>query len=306
MSDRARHARGTPWIAAALLAAALVLPGACSDLPKPFAHQGPSDSALLRLEDSAGVVVAAPAGTPPETGARLADEVSKALGAANVPASVGGGNRQSYLLTSRATVRPSGVGREEIVIDWALTDRAGARLGGFVQRVEAPNGSWRDGAPEVMRDVAGQAAPRLARLIQDDSVLEAPPARVFVARVSGAPGDGNTALRRGLEARLAGHEVPLADRGGGRNTFSVQGIVAVADPQGDTQEVRISWRVADAGGQELGTVDQANTVAVGSLDGAWGAIAFAVTEAAVGGITSIVDEVTRARAREVTRARARR
>ncbi|MCH7651536.1 MAG: hypothetical protein IIA63_10325, partial [Nitrospinae bacterium] len=82
-------------VAAALLAALLL--GACGDLPKPFAHQGPTDDALLQLEDSAGIVVAPPAGAPPHTGARLADAVTEALGAVNVPASVGGGNRQRRL-----------------------------------------------------------------------------------------------------------------------------------------------------------------------------------------------------------------
>ncbi|MFQ5954098.1 MAG: hypothetical protein ACE5JZ_03440 [Kiloniellales bacterium] len=284
-------------MAAALLAATLLLSAACSDVPRPFAHQGPADNALLRLQDSAGVVVAAPGGAPPETAARLADELSKALAAANVPASVGGGNLQSYLLTSRATVRPSGAGREEIMIDWALIDGGGTPVGEFAQRYKAPNGSWRVAAAKVVQAIARQAAPHIARLIQDDSALEAPPPRVFVAEVSGAPGDGNTALRRGLEARLAGHVVHLAEQGGGENTFTVEGTVVVAEPQGDTQDVRISWRVLDAAGQERGTVDQANTVAAGSLDGEWGAVAFAVTDAAVGGILAIVDEVLRARAR---------
>jgi len=277
------------------LLAALLL-GACGDLPKPFAHQGPSDNALLQLQDSAGIVVAPPAGAPPETGARLADAVSEALGAVNVPATVGSGNRDSFRLTARAAVVAAAGAREEIVINWRLTDRDGAARGEVAQRHPAPDGSWRVAAPEVMQGIATAAAPRIADLIQDHTVTEAPPPGVFLAAVEGAPGNGNQALRQAMANRLTQQGIRVADRAGGRNTFSVAATVDVGDAVDGAQEVRISWRVLDADGVEHATVDQANAVAAGALDGDWGAVAESVAAAAVGGISQVVEQVLLERA----------
>ena len=276
-------------VVAALLAALLL--AACGDLPKPFAHQGPTDNELLQLEDSAGIVVAPPAGAPPHTGARLADAVTEALGAINVPATVRGGNRQSFRLTGQASVRPAGGGREEIVIDWRLADGAGATRGEIAQRHRVPDGSWRAAAPEVMQGIATAVAARIAELIQDLTAAEAPPPGVFVAAVEGAPGNGNGALRKAMTSRLASHGLRVADRGGGRNTFSVAATVDVGEAVGGTQEVRVSWRILDAAGAERGSVDQANAVAAGSLDGDWGAVAQAVAAAAAAGIIEVFEQV---------------
>ncbi len=285
----------TSRVAAALLSALLL--GACGDLPKPFAHQGPSDNALLQLEDGAGIVVAPPAGAPPETGARLAEAVTEALGAANLPATVGGGNRASFRLTGQAAVRPTGGGREEIVIDWWLTDGGGAARGAAALRHPAPDGSWRLAAPEVMQGIATATAAWINDLIQNDTGGEAPPPGVFVGAVAGAPGNGNDALRKAMTNHLANHGVRLADRAGGKNTFSVAATVNLGEAAGGTQEVRISWRVLDAEGEERGSVDQANAVAAGSLDGDWGAVAEAVAAAAAGGIAQLVEQVLLERAR---------
>lgn len=279
------------------LVAALAL-AACGELPKPFAHQGPTDNALLLLEDSAGVVVAPPAGVPPETGARLARAVSEALGEANVPASVGGGNRDSFRLTGWATVRPVGSGREEIAIDWRLTDRGGTDRGKVAQRHPVPDGDRGIVAPEVVQGIAAEAAPRIADFIQDDAAIEAPPPAVFVAAVTGAPGNGNHALRRGMRNALANHAIRIVDREPGPDAFTVTARVAVGAAAGDGQEVRISWRVFDADGQEHATIDQANTVAAGSLKREWGAVADAVAGAAAEGISAALERVLLARARD--------
>jgi hypothetical protein len=146
-------------------------------------------------------------------------------------------------------------------------------------------------APELMQGIATAVAARIAELIQDDTGAEAPPPGVFVAAVEGAPGNGNDALRKAMTSRLQRHGFRVADQGGGRNTFSVAATVDVGDAVGGTQEVRVSWRVLDAEGAERGSVDQANAVAAGSLDGDWGAVAEAVAAAAAAGIMEVFEQV---------------
>ena len=149
-----------------------------------------------------------------------------------------------------------------------------------------PDGSWLAAAPEVLQGIATAVAARIAELIQDFTAAEAPPPGVFVAAVEGAPGNGNGALRKAMTSRLASHGLRVADQGGGRNTFSVAATVDVG-----TQEVRVSWRILDAAGAERGSVDQANAVAAGSLDGDWGAVAQAVAAAAAAGIMEVFEQV---------------
>jgi hypothetical protein len=283
---------------ASALAIAIGL-AACGELPKPFAHQGPVDAPLLRLGDSAGVVVRAPTGLPPEAAERLAQGLATALQDANVPASVDGGNHRSYHLGGRATVWESDGRIEEVSVFWRLYDGRGAWVGQVAQRYDVTGAAGPRFEPETIEGVARAAAPRIAALIQDRPVVEAKPLSVFVAAVNGAPGDGNEALRRALEAFLAQQSVPVAAAASDGNTLTVEGKVAVGEPEAGAQRVQISWRILDPRGEERGVVDQANTIPSGSLSGPWGDMAYAVADAASSGIFEIIEQVKLQRAQAV-------
>jgi hypothetical protein len=272
-----------------------VLP-ACGELPRPFAHQVPTDAPLLRLDDSAGVVVRAPAGLPAETAARLAEALATELQGANVPASVGGGNHASYHLGGRVALWEIDGRVEEVSIFWRLYDRTGRSIGQIAQRYDVEDGGRRGLEAGAIDAVAAAAAPRIARLIQGDPVVEAAPLRVFVAGVAGAPGDGNEALRRALERSLSQQSIPVAAAPSDGRTLTVEGKVAVGEPRGGAQRVQISWRVLDPRGAERGVVDQANTIPSGSLSDRWGEVAIAVADAASSGILEIVERVRLERA----------
>jgi hypothetical protein len=109
----------------------------------------------------------------------------------------------------------------------------------------------------------------------------------FVPNVSGAPGDGSTALAAALRRELQKASVSLSDAAGS-GTYKVQGKVAVGQPAGGKQSIRIEWLVTDPAGRKLGTVSQKNEVPQGSLDRAWGQTADAAAAAAAQGIAKLL------------------
>ena len=120
-----------------------------------------------------------------------------------------------------------------------------------------------------------------------EAVTAAPENLVFLVPVSGAPGDGNGALTRGIRAALATRGYALADKPKAAR-YLIAGSVAVGKTDAGRQPVRIVWEVSDAQGRMVGRAVQENDVAPGSLNGPWGPVAAAVAGAAVPGIADVL------------------
>lgn len=110
-----------------------------------------------------------------------------------------------------------------------------------------------------------------------------------VPSVTGAPGDGSTALRSALQRELARSGVALADTPS-PSTYTVEGKVAMGTGKDGKQSIIIDWNVADPQGKKLGTVSQKNDIPQGSLDGAWGKTADAAAAAAAQGILKLLPQ----------------
>ena len=109
----------------------------------------------------------------------------------------------------------------------------------------------------------------------------------FVAPVVGAPGDGTSSLTAAIRRELASKSVPLVEQAGAGSN-RVEGRVSLSQATGGKQVVQIEWIVTDAGGAQLGVVTQKNTIAQGSLDGAWGQTADSAASAAAIKISSLL------------------
>jgi hypothetical protein len=105
--------------------------------------------------------------------------------------------------------------------------------------------------------------------------------------VTGAPGDGDTALARAVASVLRQQEPIIIDPGG-KADFTIDGEVSVVPIGPDKQHVKIVWHVRNASGAELGNVGQENDIPRGQLSGAWGDIAYVVALAAGDGIMQVL------------------
>lgn len=280
-------------LAASLLI--LLTAAACTPLPQPFAHTKADvqkSKKVLELPDGAGIVINPNIeGAPPDISVALATAMVKALSDANIPASTTGGNKSSQVLEGRLAAAPV-AGRNKVLILWTLTDHEGNKIGEYLQHETVDLRGWQTARPAVMADLASKAAEPIAGLIQDKGAVNTPGQGSIaeVRMVEGAPGDGGISLTRAMRFYLQQAKVKIVDKPT-PEALIVQGTVELSAPRGGAQPIVITWRVFQPDGTEVGKVAQNNAVPTGSLDKAWGDIAFLVAEAAAPGVTQIIKRI---------------
>jgi hypothetical protein len=109
-----------------------------------------------------------------------------------------------------------------------------------------------------------------------------------VPSVTGAPGDGNSALASALQGELTRQGVAVTEQAA--SAYRVEGKVIVGSAKEGKQAIQIDWRVKDPQGKALGTVSQKNEIPEGSLDGSWGKTADAAAAAAAQGIVKLLPQ----------------
>lgn len=280
-----------------LLLAALLLLGACADIPRP--HRGNPGGLAPRLSIPLAVRLAVP--PPPEAlladdaAVLLSEELAAALQAQDVPAAA---TATPLPLDWRLVVRAESIG-QRVQPRLIITDADG-REQGAVPTTPVPAREWANGDPAILRALAQQGAPRVtqmllgvqaARASATPAALAAGPPRLRLIPVRGAPGDGNTALTNRLREFLAQRGFVVQDIADGAG-FAVTAEVSVVPGTPGNQRVEIQWIVSRRDGHELGRVLQLNEVRAGSLDRFWGDVAYAAAQEAASGIPDIIRNAT--------------
>jgi hypothetical protein len=271
----------------------------CQPLPHPLADDAPPpDAPIMTLKDSAGIVVAPVDGLPAPLAGQLAEALAGSLRESDVPASTATRNRGSYTLRSAAEEQPAADGRGTVVLKWQLLGPDGKLAGHQEQSVATDLPAWRAGDAAVLDALANSAAPSIAMLLQEDGATGvATGQRLVVPPIAGAPGDGAKTLADAMRNSLrhAGIEVaegPVATEG---NPLTLVGSVALGPIAAKQQDVTILWTLRNPDGKQIGEVKQQNRIPAGTLDGAWGDIAYVVASSATPGITAILDQLKLAR-----------
>ena len=279
--------------------AALMALAACGNLPQPFAGNPGTTALRLAQPPPARLVVVPPdqqiMASPAGTG--FASDIAAALVDRDVPAF--------------AEMPHAG--------DWRLVIGVQPEIGGIVPTftVQNPAGiaqGTAEGSPldasslnavsspvlhQTITDAASKVAALLTRIeaqrqLSDPNSLRNRPAKVAFSGVSGAPGDGNTALARQFRADMTLVGEPLQE-GSVDADFTVLGRVIVTPTAGNREQVEIQWIVHDAKGGEAGKVSQLNEIPAGTLDHYWGDVAVVVAQEAAGGVRDVIVNQTGAR-----------
>jgi len=255
---------------------------------------------------SIGIRVEPVDGPPAPMANLLAESVAAELDMLRVLASVGLVGDSRYVLRGRA-VRNRDESRFPfiVVIDWDLVDASGKLVGNHSQGVEGTWWQWEYGDPRMIRSVGKAAAKPFASMVRIEPEPEPEPvlpgvpqaAKVLIAAVKGATGDGNLTLTREMKAaaklaRIAITELPDVA------THILQGVVSFEAPTGTRQRVTIVWTMSAPDGTEVGKATQENIIDAGSLDGAWGPVAAIVANAATQGVDDILSRTRQIRAAE--------
>jgi hypothetical protein len=267
----------------------------CQPLPHPLAASAPPpDAPIMTLKDGAGIAVAPFAGVPSPLAGQLAEAIAAALRDADVPASTAARNRASYTLRSTAEERDAKGDRATIVLHWQLLEPGGKSVGDHEQSVASDLSSWHAGSPPVLEALAKTAAPSIAQLLQEDgATADEGGEGLVVLPVAGAPGDGAKTLAEAMRHALqrASIEVAAGSAAGDGKSLTLLGTVALTPAAKNQQDVTITWSLRNSDGKQIGEVKQQNRIPAGSLDGAWGDIAYAVASSATPGIAALLDRM---------------
>lgn len=289
----------------------------CGETQHPFQPDSkPLPYALSSPEAESKVIAVAPIkGVPEPLGYALAEAMAAALLKRSLPAVVESGDddgRALYTVGGRLTRQAGGAGEAPAII-WEVREEHGRLVGRHVQTL--PPGSDAS-APEarakLLAELGGEPAATMAKGIEGDAPVPveralapaggvpvpaggAPAARardgsrtVVVTKVEGAPGDrGDFTLRQAIVYALKQARLQVVPERTA-NSLVVVGNVELAELEGGTQRVKVTWTVARSDGEELGQVSQENNVPSRLLSLAWGEIASAVAENAAGGIAALV------------------
>lgn len=280
------------WRRPFLLALLLIL-GACSNSITPHWGNPGAASRLLAIPLAVRLAIR----PPPEallddTNARLlADAVAEGLQAADVPAiATEAPLPLDWKLDITAAVSGTSVQPRFMIRN------ADGREQGAVETTPVPARNWTEATPELISTVAAQAIPRVTQLLlsvqaarasASPAAIMAGPTRLRVIPITGAPGDGNTALNSRLRTFLSNQGYVMQDTAEGA-AFAVTAEVSVLPVNPATQRVEIQWIVSRRDGHELGRVVQLNEVPAGSLSRFWGDVAYVAAEQAAGGVQTII------------------
>ena len=268
----------------------------CGDLPEPFLGNPGPTGRLLAQPPAARLAVPPPTTALLPDGADrvIANSLASALQTQKVPAIAGPAQKSDWKLVTSARLQGPGV-----IPEFTVIDPSGA-VRGKAEGATVPAAAWSAASPSTLKASVTEAAPRIALMLTNiETAIERAnpnslynrPARVMVADVIGAPGDGDRALTDQMRLRLAAlgpsvqTTLPSAD-------FVVAGHVRVVPIANRKQRVEIQWIVKAAAGDERGRVIQLNEIPAGSLSRNWGDVAVEVATEAAGGVNDVLKRQT--------------
>lgn len=283
--------------AASILILAIFMLTGCGKLPRPFERDAvgaPNQLATNIFFE--GVEVLPITGSTPPMGLLLAQSIVKHLEKDfEIPAATEGLDRSRFVLTGNVVTNDgSTAARTLYSIGWQLSVRGEGPLSTFVQDVPASRIEWDYGSPPILNQVGISVSTRVAKLILGGRFNSTGQDRflgrngVLIGDVTGAPGDGNAALKRSMAVALGGGGLKIA-RNPEEAVFTVTAHVDMGLPEKGAQAVKVLWLVKDVDGNEVGRAEQANAVPAGSLDGRWGRTAAFVAAAAMDGIIIVIE-----------------
>ncbi|ABQ29647.1 MULTISPECIES: hypothetical protein [Acidiphilium] len=283
-----------------LVALPLLLAG-CGTLPQPLLGKPGAMGARLAVPPPPVLIVP----PPPDAllGNRAADayahDLAKALVDRNVPSIVRPARPYDWQLeatarTANATVIPGfriiGPGHKEY---------------GHLTGAEVSGAAWAAGDPATLRQAADAAAPGLVKQLSainaavqqsNPASLENRPPRVRLIRVTGAPGDGNHALKLDVSRDLPKLGVVMVDHTADAD-FLIDGVVKVSPANkdgkpGESDLVELDWTVRNRRGGFIGKVSQLHDLKPSEMTPYWGDVAAAAASQAALGLRQVIRNAT--------------
>ncbi len=252
MSSNPRTRGASPFpLAGGIALTGLLLLAGCGDLPQPF--MGWPGANAMRLAqpppgphgDPDAIRLAAGGRGRAAWAQSLADD---AAGGRNCPSCAGAPMAGDWRLVLSAKTQG-----QTVIPTYTVIDPKGGTEGS-VDGPPVPSAAWAAGAADTVKAAADAEAPKVLSLLSSieahrqqsdpNSLLNRPP-RIFLAGVTGAPGDGNAALTVQMNTRLPHLGDVMADSPA-KADFTVRGEIKTAPGAGNTTRVEVQWIVVDS------------------------------------------------------------
>lgn len=285
----------------AVIALLLTL-AACGAVPKPFSEtpRVTTGNLLLDVPTAVGIAVLPVRGVPAPLDMQISRAVAQRLQVSEIPAEAVPENRGlGFTLLGEATTQDAGAAEVSVVVTWTLRSRRGTNASDptrtYRQVVSVPRAVWQAGdeiAAGRLGVEAGLAIGDLINGIAPQAVAAPAPAvvkptfpSVSVKAIEGAPGDGRESLRLAVLQALNINGVRRDDV---NPDVTLTCEITITPFDSARQRVAISWRATTRDGKDLGNVRLDNTIPIGALDGAWGPTAFAIADAALADLLTLL------------------
>jgi hypothetical protein len=270
----------------------ILLLASCGDLPQPFAGHPGANALRLANPPAARLTVPPPRAAllPAAPAASLAHDLATALVAQELPAYADTPGPGDWQL--RITARLAGAAVQPT---YTLLDGTGKNRGS-VDGAPVPAATWAAADESTLSAAATAAAPAIMQTLRsveaamkqsDPNSLYNRPARIFLAGITGAPGDGDRALAIQLRHLIPQTGDILTSRRADAD-FILQGLVRATNGAGGQQTIEMHWVVSDPSGKVAGDVAQLHDFPQGALDHYWGDVAQAAASEAAGGIHQVI------------------
>jgi len=310
--------RAVPFLITGLLA---TFAAGCSSSDQ--TAQAPAELAPAQSAKQSASVALAPVAAPGSVSSKMGKMLASAAEEKRIP--VKDGKKADYTVRGYLVASPESEGTKVSYI-WDITDKSGKRAHRFsgeemvAKRVSGDPWSAVDDqamrkiavktadtlqqwlpkkeAPAQVATTTGSVAATSTRAPREErpqiATASARPSEVLVVvpEVTGAPGDGNSALPAAMRKQLRSRGLSLAESASG-STYTVRGEVELGDVDGGQQPITIRWLVLDPNGKPLkSAVVQRNKIKEGALNGSWGQVADMAASEAAKAVAKILPEPT--------------
>lgn len=310
--------RAVPVFFAALLAAGLA---GCSTSDE--TAQAPAELAPAQTTKKVASVSLAPVAAPGSVSNKMGQMLQTAAKEKNIPVKEDGAE---YTVRGYLVASPESEGTKVSYI-WDVTDKSGKRAHRFSgeEMVEerVSGDPWSAVDDKAMRKIAATTADRLQQWLPKKEIPATQVATtgsvnatsttgqpeeetgqlasaqatnseilVVVPQISGAPGDGNSALPAAMRRELQSRGLKLIESKE-PSAYTVRGTVELGEAEGGKQPITIRWLVLGPDGKPLkNAVVQRNKIEEGSLDGSWGRVADIAAGEAAKAVAKILPDPT--------------
>jgi hypothetical protein len=273
------------------LAAILALAG-CGTLPEPFYGNPGPVGARLAVPPAPVLMVPSPGNAllADQSAALFAKDLATALANADVPCVAGPAGKTDWRLSASATLSGN-----VVIPAYAITGPDG-KLYGKINGAPVAAAAWANGDAATLNQAANTDAGPLTKLLaavnaqiqggNPDSLENRPP-RVYFGNVTGAPGDGDTALALNMSRDLPTAFTELVTDAAGAD-FTVNGVVKTQPDTNGQILVEIDWMVFDSNKRKIGQVTQLHDLDPADITPYWGDVAAAAATEAATGVNEVI------------------